>query len=126
MCYPDGDFLVGSGDVCLGQVEIAGLDAPPNWRRAQMLRAHLQGMFPGLARELPPERVRYWMGHRPSLADGLPCIGPATRCADIIHAFGHGHVGLVGSARTGRLVAQVLTGVETEIGLEAYSARRFA
>ena len=28
MCYPEGDFLVGSGDVRLGEVEIEGLDQP--------------------------------------------------------------------------------------------------
>jgi uncharacterized protein len=28
MCYPEGDFLVGSGDVRLGEVEIHGLDQP--------------------------------------------------------------------------------------------------
>ena len=30
-----------------GQVEIAGLDAAPNWRRAEILRDHLLATFPG-------------------------------------------------------------------------------
>lgn len=109
-----------------GQVEIAGLAAQPDWRRAELLRTHLESIFPGLADETRAKDVRHWLGHRPSIADGLPCIGPASRCPGIVHAFGHGHVGLVGSARTGRLVAQLLTGTPPEISLEPFSPRRFS
>jgi hypothetical protein len=74
-----------------GQVEIAGLAAAPNWRRAEILRDRLLAMFPALPRDLPAERVRFWMGHRPSMPDGMPCIGPASATADVVYAFGHGH-----------------------------------
>ena len=40
-------------------------------------RDHLLRSFPGLPRDLPADRVKFWMGHRPSMPDGLPCIGPA-------------------------------------------------
>jgi D-amino-acid dehydrogenase len=110
---------------CAGQVEIAGLEAAPNWRRAEILRDHLLRSFPGLPRDLPAERVRFWMGHRPSMPDGLPCLGPASATADIVHAFGHGHVGLVAAPRSARLAAQFLTGVAPEIDTKPYDARRF-
>jgi D-amino-acid dehydrogenase len=109
-----------------GQVEIASFDAAPNWRRAEILRDHALAMFPALARDLPASRVRYWLGRRPSTPDGLPCIGYASASRDIIHAFGHGHVGLVSSARTGRLVAQLLSDRAPEIPLEPFDPRRFA
>jgi len=108
-----------------GQVEIAGLDAAPNWRRAEILRDHLLRTFPALPRDLPPERVRFWMGHRPSTPDGLPCLGPASATTDIVLAFGHGHVGLVAGARTGRLVAQLVGGREPEIPVGPFDPRRF-
>jgi D-amino-acid dehydrogenase len=108
-----------------GQVEIAGLDAPPDWRRADILREHLLRSFPGLPDPFPAERVSVWMGHRPATPDGMPCLGPASASADIVHAFGHGHVGLVAGARTGRVVAQLLSGQAPEIPIEAFSARRF-
>jgi D-amino-acid dehydrogenase len=111
---------------CAGQVEIAGLDAAPNWRRAAILRDHLLRCFPGLPRELPAERVRVWMGHRPSLPDGKPCLGPASATPDVIHAFGHGHTGLVAAARTGRIVADLLAGQPPEIPLAPFDPRRFA
>ena len=110
---------------CAGQVEIAGLEAAPDWRRAEVLRDHLLRCFPGLPRDLPAERVRVWMGHRPSLPDGLPCLGPSSATPDVIHAFGHGHIGLVASARTARVVAQLVGGRPPEVPVAPFDAARF-
>ena len=108
-----------------GQVELAGLDAAPDWRRAEILRDFALHLFPGLPRDLPPERVRVWMGHRPSIADGLPVIGPASGCANVFHAFGHGHIGLAAGAITGRLVADLVGGRPPVIDPAPYAAGRF-
>ncbi|WP_298280134.1 FAD-binding oxidoreductase, partial [uncultured Bradyrhizobium sp.] len=108
-----------------GTVEIAGLDAEPNWQRAEILRDHLLGMFPKLPRDIPPSRIKTWFGHRPSMPDGRPCIGHSRATRDVVYAFGHGHVGLVGSARTGRLVAQLLSGKPPEIPLAPFAPSRF-
>lgn len=109
-----------------GQVEIAGLDAAPDWRRAEILHAHLRSMFPSLAPAAPGSAsAKQWLGHRPSLPDGLPCIGPAAATPDIVLAFGHGHVGLCGSVRTGRLAAQLLARTAPEIPPEPFDPARF-
>jgi D-amino-acid dehydrogenase len=108
-----------------GQVEIAGNDAAPNWRRAAVVRDLGLSLFPGLPRELAAERVRYWLGRRPSTPDGLPCIGYASATRDVVHAFGHGHVGLSASARTGRVVAQLLADASPEIPITPFDVRRF-
>jgi D-amino-acid dehydrogenase len=108
-----------------GQVEIAGLEAAPNWKRAEILRDHLLRNFPGLPRELPPERIKVWMGHRPSMPDGLPCIGRSSASADILHCFGHGHVGLVAAPRSAELAVALLTGTPPAIAAEPYSPARF-
>lgn len=108
-----------------GQVEIAGLEAAPDWKRAEILRDALLGMFPGLPRDLPAERFKFWMGHRPSTPDGLPVIGASRNSTDVVLAFGHGHVGLVSSARTGRIVAQLTGGRPPEIPLAPFSPQRF-
>lgn len=125
----DGKMSVSrteAGLRCAGQVEIAGLDAEPNWKRAEILRDWLVSAFPALPRDLPADRVRVWMGHRPSMPDGLPCLGYASCTADVIHAFGHGHVGLVAGPRTGRIVAALLAGEAPEIPITAFDPRRFA
>lgn len=109
-----------------GQVEIADLDDTPNWQRAEVLKQLLASVYPGLAANITPEQISVWMGRRPSLPDGLPCVGFASRGHSVVHAYGHGHVGLAGSARTGRVVAQLLSGQEPEIDLTPFRAQRFA
>lgn len=108
-----------------GQVEIADNDATANWKRAEIIKNHLLSIYPGLSRSLSPDSIEVWMGRRPSTPDGIPCIGPASKSKDIIHAYGHGHIGLVGSARTGRLVAQLVNGDSPEIPLSPFSPQRF-
>ena len=110
-----------------GQVEIGGLDAEPDWRRAEILHRHLLSMFPALAttERGGAKTFNHWLGRRPSMPDGLPCIGPSAASADIVLAFGHGHVGLCGSARTGRLAAQLLAGSEPETPLAPFDPGRF-
>jgi D-amino-acid dehydrogenase len=118
--------LTDRGLRCAGQVEIAGLAAAPNWKRAEILRDHLLRSFPALPRDLPAERVKVWMGHRPSMPDGLPCIGPAAASADVLLAFGHGHVGLVAGPRTARAVVALLAGRTPELPVEPFRPSRFA
>jgi D-amino-acid dehydrogenase len=108
-----------------GQVELASIAAEPDWRRAEVLLALARRMLPGLPADLPPERVRRWMGHRPSIADGLPVISPASGCADVVHAFGHGHVGLAASAKTAALAADLVLGRPPVIDPAPYAAARF-
>ena len=108
-----------------GQVELGGLAARPNWRRARILRNQAVAAYPGLPRDLPGQRVKVWMGHRPSLPDSLPVIGPASGCADVFHAYGHGHLGLASGATTGRLVADLIGGRTPVIDPAPYAAGRF-
>ncbi len=108
-----------------GQVELAGLEAAPNWKRAEVLLAFARQVYPGLSASIQPDQVKVWMGHRPSTPDGLPCLGPASGCADVVHAFGHGHVGLTAGALTGRVVAQIVAGQATLIPVGPYTAGRF-
>ena len=108
-----------------GQVELAGLDAAPNWQRAEVLLKFARKVYPGLPADLPPERVKLWMGHRPSTPDGLPVLGVASGCADVVHAFGHGHVGLTAAAMTGKIVADLVAGRAPPFDLAPYAAARF-
>jgi D-amino-acid dehydrogenase len=108
-----------------GQVELAGLAAAPNWQRAEILRDFALRMFPDLPRDLPADRVKLWMGHRPSIADGLPSIGFASGCGDVVHAFGHGHIGLASGPISGRLVADLIGGTPPVTNPAPYAPARF-
>jgi D-amino-acid dehydrogenase len=105
-----------------GTVEIAGLDAPPDERRAQVLVEHARRLFPGLQ----AGEVRYWMGFRPSTPDSLPILGPVARHVGLYLAFGHGHFGMSGGPPSGRLLARLITSQPPGIDPAPYDARRFA
>jgi D-amino-acid dehydrogenase len=117
--------LTPAGLRLAGQVELAGLDAAPNWRRAEALLRFARKVFPGLPADLPMEKVKVWMGHRPSTPDGLPCLGQASGCADVVHAFGHGHIGLAAAPATGKVVADLVGGRTPAFDLAPYAAARF-
>lgn len=108
-----------------GTVELAGLQAAPNWERARVLLFHAGRMFPALARHYGEDRITLWMGHRPSLPDSLPVIGPARRTSDVVYAFGHGHIGMVAAPMTGKVVAELVSGRPPGIDVSAFRADRF-
>jgi D-amino-acid dehydrogenase len=120
-----GITMTAHGLRAAGQVEIAGLDAAPDWRRAEILRDHLLRIFPALPRDLPAERVQVWMGHRPSTPDGLPVLGASRLSPDILHGFGHGHVGLVAAPRSAILLLDLLAGRVPNLDSQPYSPARF-
>jgi D-amino-acid dehydrogenase len=108
-----------------GTVEFAGLDAPPDWSRARVLLKQGLAMYPGLARDVPDERLSQWMGFRPSMPDSLPVIGPASRAGNAFYAFGHGHIGFAGAAMTGRIIAALVSGKPPPIDAAPFSATRW-
>jgi D-amino-acid dehydrogenase len=105
-----------------GTVEFGGLDRAPNEARAQLLRADLAAVFPD-ARTDGVEG--FWMGHRPCLPDSVPVIGPARRIAGLWFAFGHGHLGLTGSAPTARMLAPAILGRPINQDFAPFAAERF-
>jgi D-amino-acid dehydrogenase len=125
----DGKFVgtpMETGLRFAGTVELAGLQAPPDWRRARILLEQGRRLLPGLKASYPEDELSVWMGHRPSLPDSLPCLGPSARSPDVIYAFGHGHVGMAASPMTGKLVADLVTGRAPSIDIAPFRAGRFA
>jgi len=104
-----------------GAVELAGLDAPPNYARAATMLAKAKRFMPGLRAEGGTQ----WMGFRPSLPDSLPAIGPAAADARVVYAFGHGHLGLTQAAATARLVADILADRPPPLDLLPFCPQRF-
>jgi len=105
-----------------GMAEFAGLDARPDYRRADVLLSIAREVFPGLAKDEPTSR---WMGPRPSLPDSLPAIGRSRKVGNVIFACGHDHLGLTMGPITGRIVASLAAGRSPEIDLASYDPDRF-
>lgn len=104
-----------------GAVELGGLKLPPNFARADAMLKKAKAFMP----DLLVVGGKQWMGFRPSMPDSLPVIGASRRSANIVYAFGHGHLGLTQSAATGKLVAELLTGAKPSIDLAPFSPQRF-
>jgi D-amino-acid dehydrogenase len=102
-------------------VEFSSPDAPPDTRKWQRLRQHIEAL--GLPCKAPG---REWVGARPTLPDYLPAIGRLPDAPNILYAFGHQHLGLTLAAITGELVAQLATQSPTSVSLTPFDIQRFA
>ncbi len=103
-----------------GTVELGGLSLPPSRHRIDRLIAGARTIFPDLG---APDRD--WMGFRPSLPDSLPVIGPSRGGAEVIHAFGHGHLGVTLAPVTAGIVAALISGRAPPLDIAAYRSDRF-
>ena len=103
-----------------GTVELGGLTAPPSPHRIARLIEGARAIFPHLG-----EPDRDWMGFRPSMPDSLPVIGPSRAGAEVIHAYGHGHIGLTLAPITARIVADLVDGRPVGLDLAPYLPTRF-
>ncbi len=103
-----------------GTVEMGGLEAPPSPHRLTALEDGARAYLPDL-----PAPDRSWMGFRPSVPDSVPVIGPSRAGAEIVMAFGHGHLGLTLAPMTARIVAAVIAGAPPPVPLAPYLPGRF-
>ncbi len=104
-----------------GIVEFGGLRAQPSRAPFALLLRQIKAAIPGIAwRE-----AREWMGHRPAIADSIPVIGEVPGVRGAYLGFGHHHVGLTGGPKTGRLLAQLVSGQRPNIDLAPYAPSRF-
>lgn len=106
---------------CAGIVEFGGLEAGPSRAPFDLLRKQVKETYPSIVATGEEE----WMGHRPAPSDSLPLIGQIGQ-SGVYTAFGHHHIGLTGGPKTGRLVAEILTGRTPNADLSAYDPQRFA
>ena len=104
-----------------GTVEFAGLEAPPNPKRWEIMAQRSRALLPGLKSEM----CSTWMGFRPSMPDSLPVIGPSPRHPNVYYAFGHGHVGLTLGAVTGRMIADMIASRAPVVEPTPYRITRF-
>jgi D-amino-acid dehydrogenase len=104
-----------------GTVEFAGLAAKPDYERATRLTEVMHQLVPSLSVDETTE----WAGHRPCLPDSVPVIGRTNRFSNLLAAFGHGHMGLIGSAPTAKIVSDLIAGRKPFLELPPFSIERF-
>ena len=82
---------------------------------------HVKDILPGVVEK----ETGRWMGHRPTLYDFLPALGPAPGADNIFLAFGHHHLGLTLSAITAELIVDMIANRPTRIDVNPFLLDRF-
>ena len=122
--HTDAKFACSPMNVGLrlaGTAEFSGIDTPPNWQRAELLKLQAQRMFPGVRLD----QVTRWTGYRPSMPDGLPALGVAPNYANAYFAFGNSHFGMSAGPVMGKVIAEIVAGRKPGIDITPFSATRF-
>lgn len=128
--YPKNPMMVASGKFVItpmdgriraaGVIEFGGLNAPASRAPLELLSRQVAQLLP----DTTYDDVVEWMGHRPAPADSLPLIGANDAHGKSYSAFGHQHVGLTGSAKTGRIIADLIAGKPPNIDLTPFDPQK--
>ena len=103
-----------------GTVEINAIDAPPNGKCIAYLERKSHEMFGPIGK---PDDT--WLGHRPTMPDALPVIGPSKASNRVILAFGHQHIGLTLGGVTGKIVTDMAKGHTPHCDVTSFAPQRF-
>lgn len=115
---------MGSGLRFGGTMEFSGLHGEIDPRRVRGIIRAAPKYYPHF-REEDFEGIRPWSGLRPCSPDGLPYLGRVGNYGNVVVATGHAMMGLSLGPITGKLVADILSGVEPKIGLVLLDPDRF-
>ena len=105
----------------VGTVEFGGLNNPISKKRIVNLVKNAKYLFPELT-----EHYDEWLGFRPTLPDCLPVMGPSKNYKNLYYSFGHHHLGWTLGAISGKIMASMIAGENTNLDLSAYNSLRFS
>ena len=106
-----------------GTMEISGIGSPMLMKRVQAIFKAAKNYYPDLPVAFPAHD-KIWHGLRPLSPDGLPYIGRHSTYDNIVMAGGHAMLGLSLAAATGKLVEEIVGGLETSIDISAFNVER--
>ena len=106
-----------------GTMEISGIGSPMLMKRVQAIFKAAKNYYPDLPVSFPAQD-KIWHGLRPLSPDGLPYIGRHSTFDNIVMAGGHAMLGLSLAAATGKLVEEIVGGLETSIDISAFNVER--
>lgn len=111
----DGRLLAGS------TMEEAGYDKTVTLAGIEKIARGAAAIVPGLG-ALPFRQA--WAGLRPATRDLLPVLGPSPSVPNVLWAAGHFRSGILLSALTGEIIADLVAGRRPAIDLAPFSAAR--
>jgi len=102
-------------------VDLDHRDAAPNHSQLnQVLPSIKQAIDIGERTEDP-----IWQGNRPTLPDSKPVIGKAPNHQNVWVAFGHQHIGLMTGPITGKIVAELISGENSDFDASPFEPSRY-
>lgn len=113
---PMGDHLRFAG-----VVELASREHGPSTAPLAFMRRAIRRVYP----DLTWEHEETWLGHRPTTIDSVPMLGPVPDAPGIHCAFGTQHIGITCGPKIGRLMAENISGPQSNLDLSAYRVDRF-
>ncbi len=113
----DGRILAGS------TMERAGFDKSVTLAGLKRIATGMDMLFPGMSGLSVAE---IWAGLRPAPPDLLPVIGPSPKLPGLFYAAGHFRSGILLSALTGELVADLVLGRKPAVDLTPFAPGRLA
>ena len=105
----------------VGTVEFGGLNNPLSKKRILNLVNNAKYLFSELS-----DYHDEWLGFRPTLPDYLPVMGPSKKYKNLFYSFGHHHLGWTLGAISGKIIAGMVAGDNTNLNLQPYSSLRFS
>lgn len=104
-----------------GTAELAGYTLQLRDARRRTLEHVVTDLFP---KGGDVSRAEFWCGLRPMTPDGTPVVG-GTRLPNLFLATGHGTLGWTMAAGTGCVMADLISGRESEIDMEGLTVERY-
>ena|SRR5690554_4293726 len=113
----DSGYRLGS------TMEFSGYDTTLNRRRLDALE---RGAAEYLHEPVGPQKQEEWYGWRPLSVDDLPLLGRAPGHRHLWLATGHGMLGVSMSTATGRLMSELVCGLDPHLDPAPFDPARFA
>jgi D-amino-acid dehydrogenase len=104
-----------------GTAELAGYDLKLRESRRSTLEHVVTDLFPDGG---DVSKASFWCGLRPMTPDGTPIVG-TTPLKHLLLATGHGTLGWTMAAGTGRIVADLVAGLEPAVDVSALGLGRY-
>ena len=117
-----GITRLGNNIRVAGTAHITGYNLELREKSLSLLKYGLNRLFPYATEEC--DDMKFWAGLRPNTPDGPPIIG-STPYSNLYLNTGHGTLGWTMSLGSGKLLADIISGIEPEISSEGIDMSRF-
>ena len=107
-----------------GTMEVGRINDQINMNRVKGIVESVPKYFPNFKPEVPAQQD-IWFGFRPVSPDGMPYIGLSGKYKNLAVATGHAMIGLSLGPATGKIINDVLNGIQPEMSINPFAVDRF-